>query len=162
MSSLTRYEFSSEWLVDASPDEAYAALHDLASYPKWWPEVKEAHKIDEDRFVLRCRSFLPYDLIFETARGVEDPEARILEAKMTGDLEGFSRWTITAHGKGARIVFDEVVITNKKLLNAIAPVARPAFKANHAVMMRHGLRGLKTFLAGYRLAREGERAEGAE
>jgi hypothetical protein len=31
----------------------------------------------------------------------------------------------------------------------MAPVARPGFKANHAIMMRHGEAGLRTFMAGY-------------
>jgi hypothetical protein len=74
---------------------------------------------------------------------------RVLEAKLTGDLEGFSRWTITATGSGADLLFEEEVVTTKALLRRLAPIARPAFRANHALMMRHGERGLRTYLAGY-------------
>lgn len=137
----------------ASTEEAYAALHDLASYPAWWPEVKEAKRVDDSTFWLRCRSFLPYDLIFETRQAVQDPDAGILEASMTGDLEGFSRWTIRPGPEGSVMQFDEQVTTNKRSLNVMAPVARPAFKANHTLMMRHGEAGLRTFLAGLRLGR---------
>ena len=52
-----------------------------------------------------------------------------------------------------RCVFDEHVVTNKGLLDRLAVVARPAFKANHTLMMRHGEAGLRTFLAGYRMGR---------
>ena len=70
MSSLREYRFTSIWRVRANVEEAYAALHDLASYPAWWPEVKEAKRIDDKTFWLRCRSTLPYDLIFETAQAL--------------------------------------------------------------------------------------------
>jgi len=154
VSSLREYRFTSIWRVRANVDEAYAALHDLASYPAWWPEVKEAKRIDDKTFWLRCRSTLPYDLIFETAQAVQDPTAGILEATMTGDLEGFSRWTIKPGPEGSVMRFDEEVTTNKRSLNLLAPIARPAFKANHTLMMRHGEAGLRTFLAGLRLGRQ--------
>jgi hypothetical protein len=131
----------------------FEALRDLASYPTWWPEVKEAMDIGSEVYRLRCRSFLPYDLIFETRQSVQDAGAGILEASMTGDLEGFSRWTIKPGPDGAVMRFDEEVVTNKRSLNLLAPVARPAFKANHTLMMRHGQAGLRTFLAGLKLGR---------
>jgi hypothetical protein len=31
----------------------------------------------------------------------------------------------------------------------LLPIARPAFRANHALMMRRGERGLRTYLAGF-------------
>jgi hypothetical protein len=154
VSSLREYRFTSIWRVRANVEEAYAALHNLASYPAWWPEVKEAKRIDEKTFRLRCRSTLPYDLIFETAQAVQDPATGILEASMTGDLEGFSRWTIKPGPEGSVMRFDEEVTTNKRSLNLLAPIARPAFKANHTLMMRHGEAGLRTFLAGLRLGRQ--------
>lgn len=45
-------------------------------------------------------------------------------------------------------------MTNKSALNALAWIARPAFTANHALMMAHGQSGLRTFLSGYTLGRE--------
>jgi hypothetical protein len=38
------------------------------------------------------------------------------------------------------------VVVNKALLRALAPVARPVFRANHAAMMWRGQRGLRSFL----------------
>ena len=75
---------------------------------------------------------------------------------MNGDLEGFSRWAIAASSGGALDVFDEKVVVNKGLLRRLALIARPAFKGNHALMMSHGRRGLRAYLAGMRLGREPE------
>ena len=85
---------------------------------------------------------------------IGSPSMNLFEATMTGDLEGFSRWTIKPGPEGSVMRFDEEVTTNKRSLNLLAPIARPAFKANHTFMMRHGEAGLRTFLAGLRLGRQ--------
>ena len=150
---LNFYRFTSIWLVPGAPEEAYAALETLEDYPAWWPEVKEARKLAEGLVEVRCRSLLPYDLIFTSEQAVRDPDAKVLEANLRGDLDGFSRWTIQGSSDDSRLVFEEEVTATKRSLRALAPVARPAFKANHYLMMRHGERGLRTYLSGYRLAR---------
>jgi hypothetical protein len=147
-----RYIFQSTWRLDAPSETVVSALECIDDYPRWWPEVREATRIDEDTYELRCRSTLPYDLVFETRRSVHDVAGGVLEAHMIGDLEGFSRWTITADGNGTRAVFDEDVVANKRLLQVLEPVARPAFRANHWLMMRHGEAGLRVYLAGWRRA----------
>ena len=153
MARLNHYEFQSVWHMDTAPGDAYDALEELGDYPLWWPEVKEAERLSDTKYLLRCRSFLPYDLRFTTEQAKRDRDAGVLEAHMEGDLEGFSRWTISSDGEGTRLVFDEVVITNKGLLKILAPVARPAFKANHSLMMKNGRRGLTAYLGGLRLGR---------
>ncbi|HVR88959.1 MAG TPA: hypothetical protein VHG53_05370 [Candidatus Limnocylindria bacterium] len=84
---------------------------------------------------IRTCSILPYDLGFELERTVAEPQAGILEARLTGDLEGLIRWSIEPTDDGCLITFDEQVVTNKAAPNALAPLARPAFGANHALMM---------------------------
>ena len=148
-----RYVFRSSWRLDAPPDDVTAALEEVGDYPAWWPEVRVATRIDDDTYELRCRSTLPYDLVFETQRSVHDPVGGVLEANMIGDLEGFSRWTITPDGSGTLAVFDEDVVANKRLLRVLEPIARPGFKANHWLMMRHGQAGLRVYLAGLRHGR---------
>ena len=148
-----RYHFISRWTVAAPADAVYAAIYEVVAYPTWWPEVKEARKLDEDHLWMRTRSFLPYDLSFDLERTIADPRAGILEARLTGDLEGTVRWTIEPAGDGCLITFAEDVDTTKATLNRLAPVVRPAYVANHFVMMSHGQAGLRTFLAGYVLAR---------
>jgi hypothetical protein len=150
MPSLTHYSFRSVWHVEADPGTVFDVLADLVSYPAWWPEVREVHRSGELRVATRVRSFLPYDLDFELEEVRREPASGILEVRMTGDLEGFSRWTVSADGGGARLVFEEEADTAKRLLNRLAPLARQAFKLNHAFMMRHGEAGLRTYMAGFR------------
>jgi hypothetical protein len=141
-----RYVFRSEWQLAASADAVYAALLDVAGYPTWWPQVRSVRQFDDETGEVRCRSLLPYDLVFAIRRVVEDPAARVLRAHQTGDLEGWSQWSISAAAGGAIVVFDEDVVVRKPLVRRAGLLARPALRFNHAVMMRDGERGLRRHL----------------
>ena len=83
-----------------------------------------------------------------------------LEAHLERRPRRLLRWTIQEFPEGSRATFEEEVVANKKLLQRLDPVARPAFRANHKLMMSHGERGLRTYLAGRR-ARAGTDAQPA-
>jgi hypothetical protein len=144
--NIDRYVFHTDWHLPASPDDVYAALHDVAAYSDWWPQIRGVRKIDDTTGEVRCRSLLPYDLVFVIRREIENPVARILAARQTGDLEGTSRWTITTQRDGTVAAFDEDVVVRKTLVRAAGRLARPALRFNHDVMMRDGERGLRRYL----------------
>jgi hypothetical protein len=56
--------------------------------------------------------------------------------------------TASPTGHGSQMVFDEEVVVVKPLLRRLGPIARPAMRANHILMMRYAKRGLATRLAG--------------
>jgi hypothetical protein len=138
-----RYLFRSEWRISAPPDDVYAALADVATYPEWWHQVRAARWLDDRSGELTCRSLLPYDLRFVIERVVEDPVGRVLRGRLTGDLAGESQWTVTAADGHTVAVFDEDVAVGSGMLRAAGVVARPALKFNHALMMRSGEAGLR-------------------
>lgn len=142
----SRFVFRSEWRLPAAPARVYDVLAEVESYPRWWPQVRRAHRIDATSGELTCRSLLPYDLVFVMQQEVQDPRDLILRATMTGDLSGTSQWTVTADGDGARAVFDEDVAVGSGLLAAAGRLFRPALKFNHDLMMRAGERGLRAYL----------------
>lgn len=153
MGDSRRYVFRSVWRVPADRRDVYNVLADIERYPLWWPEVRGIRGIDERRVATECRSLLPYSLHFVMVRGHEDPDTGVLEALLFGDLEGFARWQLTTVRGGTRCSYDQEVRTHKGWLDVLAPVARPAFRANHWLMMRHGERGLRTYVAGYQTGR---------
>lgn len=65
---------------------------------------------------------------------------------MAGDLEGWARWTLTADGPDTLVRYDQTVDVRKPLLRWPAVPWRPFFRANHALMMRSGRRGLLAHL----------------
>jgi uncharacterized protein YndB with AHSA1/START domain len=138
----THYRFRSLWALPAPPAAVYEALERVEDYPRWWRQVREATRLDPATGVLRIRSLLPYDLTFTARETRRDPEAGVLEIAMTGDLDGWARWTITPDGTGALARYDQVVDVHKPLLRRFAVPGRPLFRANHRLMMRSGHRGL--------------------
>lgn len=150
MSDLTHYVFQSIWQVRAPMADIMPVLYDLQSYPAWWPEFREVRPLGPHRAEVVARSFLPYELRFVSEADEPDLSSGVIDARLTGDMEGTVRWTVTEGDDGCRLVYDQEVKTNKRLLNVLAPVARPGFKANHTLMMRHGQAGLRTYMAGYR------------
>ncbi|RKT56644.1 SRPBCC family protein [Saccharothrix australiensis] len=151
--SFHSYRFRSVWSADLPPDEAFDVLADLGGYPHWWPEVRHARRIAEDAAELRCRSLLPYDLVFQTWHNAREPRTGLLKADLVGDLEGTASWRVQPSGTGSRLVYDQEVTVRKPLLRGLSPVARPLLKANHELMMRSGQRGLRAYVAGFRAAR---------
>lgn len=142
-----RYHFRSTWTFDCPCDHVFRALQDLLNYPAWWPEVKSVVLVDESAAVVVIRAFLPYRLRFKLEQQVADEEAGVLQAAMTGDLEGWSRWLLLPRQSGCLLKFEEEVVVNRPLLKVLSPVARPLLEANHSVMMRRGEGGLRQYLS---------------
>jgi hypothetical protein len=145
---LSDYRFREHWHLPAGADAVYDVLVDLATYPQWWPQVLSVDGIDDDGARLVCRSMLPYSLRFDALRGREDRIAGVLEARLVGDLVGWSRWTVLPHPRGTELQYEQHVTTPRRHLRWLSPVARPALLLNDAWMMRGGRRGLESRLTG--------------
>ena len=148
-----RYRFHSRWELTPRPATSSQLCGNYSTTRPGGPQVRAATQVDDDTCWLTIRSTLPYNLRVLSRRTRDDDAAGTLEAALSGDLEGMSRWTISRSGPATLAVFDEDVVARKALIRTLGPVARPAFRANHAVMMAAGKRGLVAYLAGMRLGR---------
>jgi hypothetical protein len=147
--SLNDYRFRSRWSVRATGSRVFDALVDLASYPAWWPDIRAVNQIDDDTAEVVCRSVLPYALTFRLHRAVQDSRKGWMRVDVTGDLEGYVQGVVAEHRtEGAVLVISQRVVVTRPLLRALAPVARPLFRANHALMMWRGQRGFRAYLTG--------------
>ncbi|MEV0527571.1 SRPBCC family protein [Streptomyces sp. NPDC050439] len=142
----SHYRFRSIWNVPAPPADVFATLERAEDYPQWWPQVREVTPVDERSGTARFRSLLPYDLFVTAEERRRDPAAGVLEIAMTGDLEGWARWTVTAVPGGTRALYAQEVVVRKPLMRRLAVPGRPVFLLNHALMMRAGERGLRAHL----------------
>ncbi|MGC4981848.1 MULTISPECIES: SRPBCC family protein [unclassified Streptomyces] len=142
----THYRFHTVWELPAPPADVYTVLEQAETYPRWWPQVREVTPVDEHSAVIRIRSVLPYDITITAHEARRDPAAGVLEMGMSGDLDGWARWTLDAAGPGTRARYDQNVHVTTPLLRRLAVPGRPFFRANHALMMRAGRRGLEAHL----------------
>ena len=136
------YRFDSRWTMPSGRDHLFEVLADVGGYPSWWPQVRAVARLDDDTAHVVARSLLPYSLDLVLTRAVEDRAAGVLEARITGQLDGWSRWTLREAGAGTALRYEQEVTTPGRLMTAASAVARPVLVANHTWMMRGGRRGL--------------------
>jgi hypothetical protein len=141
------YSFSASWVTPAPVSDVAATVLDLEHYPDWWPQVLAVAKLGPDTARVLCRSALPYtlDLVLDAV----SREAPVLEVAVSGDLEGWVRWTLAPTEGGTRTDFaQEVAVTGALALSSY--VARPLLRWNHHRMMRGCESGLHRRLAAQR------------
>ncbi|GHA90860.1 SRPBCC family protein [Streptomyces chryseus] len=144
----SHYRFRSVWDLPAPPGAVYTALEQVDAYPRWWPQVRAVTRLDENTGVVRVRSFLPYELVVAVREKRRAPEAGVLEVAISGDMDGWARWTVRPRGAdGTRAVYEQEVEVRKTLVRRLAVPGRPLLIANHALMMRGGRRALAAALA---------------
>ena len=143
---LGRYRFRSAWYVDVAVEPLFDVLSDIASYPRWWRQIRSVERVDDDTATVVCRSVLPYQLRLRAERALEDRAAGALEVRLSGDLDGWSRWTLRPEGRRTALVYDQEVVVHGRLLRGADLVARPLLRANHAWMMRSGRLGLERWV----------------
>ncbi|WP_236796877.1 SRPBCC family protein [Amycolatopsis sp. GM8] len=144
---LNDYRFTDSWFLPAPGRAVFDAVADLENYPRWWPDVRSVRRIDEDTAELVCRSSLPYGLVIRMCREEQNEATGRLQVRLEGDLDGLLAASVLRHPAGTTLEITQQVEATKPLLRKLAPVARPLFRVNHALMMRRGLSGLRARLA---------------
>ena len=75
----------------------------------------------------------------ETVR-IEPPV--LLEGVAIGELQGRGLWQLSTEGNETIVRYDWNVVTTKRWMNLLSPIARPLFEWNHNVVMSWGVKGL--------------------
>lgn len=141
------FRFRSLWTLSAPAATVYSALERIEDYPLWWSQVREVTRLDDTTGIVTLRSLLPFDLTSTVREGRRDRETGVLEAGLSGDIDGWARWTVTDLGvHGCLVHYEQEVDVRKPLLRLLAVPARPLLRLNHAAMMRAGRRGLAAHL----------------
>ncbi|HJQ48086.1 MAG TPA: SRPBCC family protein, partial [Amycolatopsis sp.] len=133
---LNSYRFRDTWVIPAPMPAVFRAVVDLASYPQWWPDVRSVTQLDDDTAEIVCQATLPYRLVVRMRRAEENERVGRLAVDLDGDLRGSLVARVTVHLTGTTLDIDQDVVATKPLLRSLAPVARPLFRVNHALMMR--------------------------
>jgi carbon monoxide dehydrogenase subunit G len=143
------FAFTQSWSVAASPGDVAAVLVDLEWYPRWWPQVRAVAKLGPDTAWVCCRSVLPYtlDLVLDAVSRTPP----VVEVAISGDLDGFARFTLVPEDGGTRLDFREEVEVAGPLALA-SYVGRPVLAWNHARMMAGCRAGLSAELRRYAAA----------
>lgn len=154
------YHFTSNWRAPGTVQEVREILNQPLDLPRWWPAVYlEATSFEDgsDSVRLHTRGWLPYQLYWDLHLRPSNIENEIV-IDATGDLEGQGIWHLEQQGPTVAITFDWTVRANKPILDALSPVLKPVFAANHRWAMQQGEASLRLELARRRAYSEQDRA----
>ncbi|GAA1482068.1 SRPBCC family protein [Gordonia sinesedis] len=140
------FRMHATWRLPYPSSAVFDALADADTYPTWWPQVREATRVDAESGSARLRSLLPLSLRIELHRSRQDASAGLLRADIRGDLVGWCQWVVRADGGHTNVAFDQRVLLMKSVPAVALWALRPVLYANHRHMMRAGQRGLVRYL----------------
>ncbi|HEV2075974.1 MAG TPA: SRPBCC family protein [Thermoleophilaceae bacterium] len=145
---MASYRFLTTWLIEARVEPVWELIYDAERWPEWWRGVESVEELDpggDDKVGSvarhRWRSFLPYTVEF-TSRTTTVERPWLIEGTTGGELAGTGRWRLFEQGGTTAVLYDWDVRTTRRWMNAVAPVARPAFRWNHHWVMSRGGEGL--------------------
>ncbi|MDM7989147.1 hypothetical protein [Arthrobacter sp. zg-Y877] len=161
------YVLPSSWLLNAPPESVWeiVASPDM-SWPRWWPgctlqdlatdtaSADPTAQLLATAVRLQFRASLGYRLSI-TIKPTTAVQPKIIEFDAGGDLVGTGRirlFPVPAPEAGlpaeqTRMDIDWKVRPTLRWMRMLTPVARPAFTAAHALLMKQGERGLCRELA---------------
>lgn len=145
---MTSYRLVSCWHIAAPLPLVFDNIADSLCWPQWWYGVESVSELfaGDAQGVGSLRRYvwqghLPYRLCFD-ARATRIEKPAVLEAVVSGDLEGDGRWEF-AHEAGVTMIRHEWrVRSTRPWMNILAPLVRPLLVRNHRRLMRYGAQGL--------------------
>lgn len=151
-----RYDLHSRWSLSAPVEQVWAVVADpQMSWPDWWPQCTADAVVSDpaagDGLVGRTarvafRAWLGYTLHLEI-RPTRVQAPHFIEFDAGGDLSGLGRVALVpTAGDGTTVHIQWLVRPTQRWMLLLSPLARPAFTAAHAGVMRRGERGLRRTL----------------
>ena len=154
---MAEYRFLTTWLLDPDPAAVWNAIYEADRWPEWGRAVQRVptpRDGDESGcgalYRHRWRSRVPYAVEFEVET-TRVESGSLIEAVARGELAGEGRFRFW-QGSAVRVTYGWNVRTTVPWMNAVAPLARPVFEANHHAIMRWGGESLARLLGARLLA----------
>jgi len=146
---MAAYSFLTTWCIAAPLERVWDVLSDPEGYPDWWKGVRKVTVLEPGEggrgvgtlYRMEWRSKLPYSLVFDS-RVTRSQQPYLIEGHASGELEGIGAWRLYEGAAGTAAIYSWDVSTTRAWMNAVGPLARPAFSWNHDYVMRQGAHGL--------------------
>jgi hypothetical protein len=143
------FEFDRSWHFATSPESFWRTVEQTDEYTRWWCWLRsfDADGLEEGakaEFVVQAA--LPYKLHFVVAidRVVEE---RLVEASVSGDLEGPAALEVAPEGEGTRAALRWHLEAREPLLRKVATFSHPLLAWSHDQVVAMGVAQFRRRLA---------------
>lgn len=136
------FRFRRSWLLAVSPEDFWRTIGRTEDYPRWWTWLRSFDPVPlEPGASAACvvRAPLAYSLHFRVDVVQAVPE-ELLDARVTGDIEGPARLTVTPRAGGTEAGLSWELDVRAPPLRAAARVARPLLEWGHEWVVSSGVR----------------------
>jgi len=123
-------EISTEWEIDAPPDEVFRALLEMGNYADWWPQISARSNTAGPRItaatVIQAAMRLPLALLplsptlHTTVRFPQIERNLRIRARLTGDVAGIAEWVLVPQSGGVLLKSNTRLRLTHPLLNLVA------------------------------------------
>ncbi|HTT02305.1 MAG TPA: SRPBCC family protein [Steroidobacteraceae bacterium] len=147
-----RFVLVTRWQLKGPIDPIWEAIYHSEGWPNWWKYVRRVELLDSGDAIgvgavrrYTWSSRLPYRLTFDMRTTlVERP--RRLGGEASGELSGRGMWTLDHIDSVTSVRYEWQVDVTRAWMAWLSPLLAPAFRWNHAQVMRAGARGLAAHL----------------
>jgi uncharacterized protein YndB with AHSA1/START domain len=139
-----QFSLATDWRLAAPLDRVWAVLAAPEEWPSWWRAVERVDLLEPGDAAgvgalrrMTWKTALPYRLSFDM-RATRIEPMRLIEGRASGELDGVGCWTLSPDGAGTLVHYDWTIEVAKPWMRLMAPLLRPVFAWNHAVVMGWG------------------------
>jgi hypothetical protein len=152
------FDLKSIWHLPATPEQVWAIIADVdMSWPTWWPHCTfagplirtEAASTAQEDILKATTAYLNFKASLGYTLSISIHPTKVvaprgIEFDAGGHLEGKGCVTLSSESQGeaTRMSIEWRVRPTQRWMNLLTPMAAPAFKAAHALMMSQGEKGL--------------------
>ena len=150
------FHLTTHWTFRHAPEQIWAFLQNVETYPEWWPGFLGARVVDRGSadglgasVDCRVRGTLPNVFKFRvTVLEIERP--RLLRLRAVGGLEGMGVWTLNSDGTATHVTYQWDIRATNPIHDVMArfPPAKSFLAGSHDRVMGRGGRNLERLLVG--------------
>jgi len=145
---MKQYSFVTTWKIAADINAVWPAIHESEEWPAWWRSIKSVRETQKGDVAgigsirkYKIQSPMYYTLTFNLLL-TQLKEHRLLEGKVSGDLQGTGSWYFRQEGSITEVTCYWNVTTNIAWMNALSWLLKPVFAYNHMLVMKEGAKSL--------------------
>jgi uncharacterized protein YndB with AHSA1/START domain len=142
------YSISGKWTIAAPLDTVWDALMNHTTWKTWWPDVRDAHQLEEPQLVAVKWNGIPGHTMHVVVDTEDYKEHENVRFKFSGDISGHGElWLRVKNRQTTSVTFGWEVQTVQPWMNYAPEWMQKLFRRSAERSMRRAEKGLNKYLS---------------